>query len=215
MHCEPTVLLIDDERNVRDALKFLIESVDLCVKTYASANEFLEAFDPNVPGCLILDVRMPGMSGLELQENISAHNCGMPVIIITGHADVAICVRAFEGGAFAFLEKPVSQQDLLEKVQKAIEQDRKNRQESMSAEEINDSVSRLTPREHEVMDLLVAGRSMKQIATEFQISLPTCSKHRSNVLKKLEVDNDVQLVRRIHAWKRPALRISDTRMKMS
>ncbi len=147
---------------------------------------------------------MPGMSGLELQEILAAHKCGLPVIIITGHADVSMCVRAFEGGAFAFLEKPVNQQDLLEQIQKAIEQDRINRQESMPAVGIDDRVSRLTPREREVMDLLVAGQSMKQIASQLQISLPTCSKHRAHVLEKLDVKNDVQLVRRVHSWKTPS-----------
>ncbi len=201
MEREPTVILVDDDDSVRDALKWLIESVDLRVDTYASATEFLESFDPTASGCLVLDVRMPGMSGLELQENLAAHNCGLPVLIITGHADVAMCVRAFEGGAFAFLEKPINQQNLLEQVQKAIEQDAKNRQESMPVDDIDDRVTRLTPREREVMDLLVNGHSMKQIAGKLEISLPTCSKHRANVLEKLEVDNDVQLVRRVHAWK--------------
>jgi two-component system response regulator FixJ len=203
MHREPTVVLVDDDPSVREALKWLIESIELRVDTYASAADFLESFDPQTPGCLLLDVRMPGISGLELQENLAAHQCGLPVIIITGHADVAMCVRAFEGGAFAFLEKPVNQQDLLEYVQEAIEQDRKNRLESMPADDISARVSRLTPREHEVMDLLVSGLSMKQIGNKLQISLPTCSKHRAGVLEKLDVDNDVQLVRRVHAWKTP------------
>ena len=203
MHREPTVVLVDDDQSVREALKWLIESVELRVDTYASANEFLQSFDPRAPGCLVLDVRMPGTSGLELQENLAAHNCGLPVIIITGHADVAMCIRAFEGGAFSFLEKPVNQQDLLEQVQKAIEQDGKNRQEPMPADDIDDRVSRLTSREREVMDLLVAGHSMKQIAKQLEVSLPTCSKHCSSVLEKLEVENDVQLVRRVHAWKTP------------
>ena len=205
MEREPTVMLVDDDDSVRDALKWLIESVDLHVDAYASATEFLESFDPTASGCLVLDVRMPGMSGLELQENLAAHNCGLPVLIITGHADVAMCVRAFEGGAFAFLEKPINQQNLLEQVQKAIEQDAKNRQESMPVDDIDDRVTRLTPREREVMDLLVNGHSMKQIAGKLEISLPTCSKHRASVLEKLDVANDVQLVRRVHAWKTPQL----------
>ncbi|MDP6556518.1 MAG: response regulator [Pirellulaceae bacterium] len=205
MHREPTVVLVDDDQSVRDALKWLIESVELRVDTYSSAADFLQSFDPRTPGCLVLDVRMPGMSGLELQENLAAHKCGLPVIIITGHADVAMCVRAFEGGAFAFLEKPVIQQDLLEQIQKAVEKDRKSRQESIPATDIDDRVSRLTPREREVMDLLVVGQSMKQIANRLQVSLPTCSKHRANVLDKLDVDNDVQLVRRVHSWKTPSL----------
>ncbi len=203
MQREPTVILVDDDDSVRDALKWLIESVDLHVDTYASATEFLESFDPTASGCLVLDVRMPGMSGLELQENLAAHKCGLPVLIITGHADVAMCVRAFEGGAFAFLEKPINQQNLLEQVQKAIEQDAKNRQESMPVVDIDDRVTRLTPREREIMDLLVNGHSMKQIAGKLEISLPTCSKHRASVLEKLDVANDVQLVRRVHAWKTP------------
>jgi two-component system response regulator FixJ len=200
MHREPTVVVVDDDQSVRDALKWLIESVDLHVDTYGSATDFIQSFDPTAPGCLVLDVRMPGISGLELQENLVAHRCGLPVIIITGHADVAMCIRAFKGGAFAFLEKPVNEQDLLEQVHKAIDQDRENRQGAGLAHDIGDKVSLLTPREREVMDLLVAGNSMKQIASKLHISLPTCSRHRTRVLDKLDVNNDVQLV---HAWKTP------------
>jgi FixJ family two-component response regulator len=200
MQNEATVVLVDDDRDVREALKWLIESVDLRVETFSSATEFLESFDPTTQGCLILDVRMPGISGLELQENLAAHQCGLPVIIISGHADVPMCVRAFEAGAFAFLEKPVNQQNLLEQVQKAIELDKKNRNEIMPLDDIKSRISLLTPREQEVMDLLVTGNSMKQIASKLQISLPTCSKHRTKVLDKLGVDNDVQLVRRVQAW---------------
>jgi len=204
MNSEATVVLVDDDQNVRDALKWLIESVDLAVDTYASATEFLESFVPTEPGCLVLDVRMPGMSGLELQENLAAHNCGLPVIIITGHADVGMCVRAFKGGAFAFLEKPVNQQDLLEQIRKAIELDKKNRQSSVSVGYIDDRMAFLTPREREIMDLLVGGHSMKQIASKLKIGLPTCSKHRTSLLEKLEVDNDVQLVQRVHSRKTPS-----------
>ena len=201
MDREPTVFLVDDDQSVRDALKWLIESVELPVQTFPSANEFLDNFDPTAPGCLILDVRMPGMSGLELQDNLALHHCGLPVIIITGHADVAMCIRAYKGGVFAFLEKPVNQQDLLEQIHKAIEQDKNDRQESMPPEAIQERVAQLTPREQEVMELLLVGQSMKQIARKLDISLPTCSRHRASVLDKLEVDNDVQLVRRIHSLK--------------
>ena len=197
MRSEPTVILVDDDQSVRESLQWLIESVDLRVVTYGSAAEFIESFDPLAPGCLVLDVRMPGISGLELQENLAAHRCGLPVIIITGHADVPMSVRAFEGGAFAFLEKPVNQQVLLEKISKAIEQDRMNRQEAIP-EDIDRRIAQLTPREREVMDLLVAGHLMKQIASQLQISVPTCSKHRAKVLEKLEVDNDVRLALCVH-----------------
>ena len=197
MQTEPTVILVDDDETVRESLKWLIESVDLRVVTYGSAAEFIESFDPLAPGCLVLDVRMPGTSGLELQENLAAHRCGLPVIIITGHADVPMSVRAFEGGAFAFLEKPINQQVLLEKISKAIEQDKINRQEAVP-DDIDQRIARLTSREREVMDLLVAGHSMMKIAGKLQISVPTCSKHRTKVLEKLEVDNDVRLALCIH-----------------
>ena len=202
MQSEPTVILVDDDQSVRESLQWLIESVDLRVVTYGSAAEFIESFDPLAPGCLVLDVRMPGISGLELQENLAAHRCGLPVIIITGHADVTMSVRAFEGGAFAFLEKPVNQQVLLEKISKAIKQDRMNRQEAIP-EDIDRRIAQLTPREREVMDLLVAGDPMKQIASQLQISVPTCSKHRAKVLEKLEVDNDVRLALCVHSRTTP------------
>ncbi len=141
------------------------------------------------------------MSGLELQENLSAKQCGLPVIIVTGHADVAMCVPAFEGGAFAFLEKPINQQLLLETVYRAIEEDEANRQRLSPTSGITKCVAKLTPRERDVMDLLVSGHSMKQISGKLDISLPTCSKHRAKVLSKLDVDNDVQLVKRILAWR--------------
>ncbi len=197
MQSEPTVVLVDDDQSVRESLQWLIESVELRVVTHGSAAEFIESFDPLVPGCLILDVRMPGMSGLELQENLAAHRCGLPVIIITGHADVPMSVRAFEGGAVAFLQKPVNQQVLLEKISQAIEQDRSNRQKAIP-DDIDQRIAQLTPREREVMELLVAGYPMKQIAGKLQISVPTCSKHRTKVLEKLEVDNDVRLALCVH-----------------
>ncbi len=202
MQSEPTVILVDDDQSVRESLKWLIESVDLRVVTYGSAAEFIELFDPLAPGCLVLDVRMPGMSGLELQENLAAHRCGLPVIIITGHADVPMSVRAFEGGAFAFLEKPINQQVLLEKISTAIEQDRINRQRAIP-DDIDQRIARLTPRDREVMDLLVAGHPMKEIASQLQISVPTCSKHRTKVLEKLEVDNDVRLALWVHGRTTP------------
>lgn len=200
----PTVFLVDDDRGVRDGLKFLMESVDLSVEAFDSATGFLEAFDSKRPGCLVLDVRMPGLGGLDLQERLGDRGCGIPIIIITGHGDVPMCVRAFEGGAFAFLEKPVNHQQLLDYVQRAIEEDRKNRG---SASEIPDPASRvelLTDREREVMELLAAGKSMKQIASQLSISIPTCSKHRAKVLEKMQAENDVELVRLVLTGKSSA-----------
>ncbi len=200
MNFEATVFLVDDDQHVRDAIAWLIESVDLPVKTYASAAMFLESFDGESPGCLVLDVRMPGMSGLELQRNLADRNCKLPVIIITGYADVSVCVRAFESGAFAFLQKPIDHQALLRSIHEAIEKDRGLRQKAVLADEILRGLVRLTPREREVMDLIIAGESMKDIGRTLQISLPTCSKHRAKLLAKMKVKNDVLLVRRMLEW---------------
>ncbi len=200
----PAVFLVDDDKDVRDGLKFLIESVDLSVEAFDSATGFLEMFDSKRPGCLVLDVRMPGLGGLDLQAKLEALGSGIPIIIITGHGDVPMCVRAFEGGAFAFLEKPINHQQLLDYVHRAIEQDRNNR---LTVGETPDPAPRaelLTDREREVMELLVGGKSMKQIAAQLSISIPTCSKHRTKVLEKMQVENDVELVRLVLTGKSSA-----------
>ena len=195
MTVNSTVFLVDDDEAVRDALSWLIESIELNVETFESASQFLGALDLTRPGCLVLDVRMPGMSGLELQEELHAAKSGWPVILITGHGDVPMCSRAFETGAFAFLEKPVNQQRLLDYVQRAIDQDRKDRLPSQPCSDLAPRLELLTPREIEVMEMLISGKSMKQIASELSISIPTCSKHRTRVLDNLRVENDVELVR--------------------
>lgn len=198
----PTVFLVDDDPSVRDAVKWLVESVDLTVEVFGSAPDFLENFQATRPGCLVLDVRMPGMSGLELQQVLNARDCGIPVIVITGHGDVPMCVRAFENGAFAFLEKPVNHQQLLEYIQRGIEEDARRRL-SPTKVDVEPLLQQLTQREREVMDLLVAGKSMKQIASQLKISVPTCSKHRARLQEKLGVENDVELVRLILTGKPP------------
>jgi FixJ family two-component response regulator len=187
---------------VRDGVKYLLESIGLSVEVYGAAPDFLENFQATRPGCLVLDVRMPGMSGLELQQVLNARDCGIPVIVITGHGDVPMCVRAFENGAFAFLEKPVNQQQLLEYVQRGIEEDARRRL-SPTQVDVEPLLQQLTQREREVMDLLVAGKSMKQIASQLKISVPTCSKHRARLQEKLGVENDVELVRLILTGKSP------------
>jgi two-component system, LuxR family, response regulator FixJ len=197
-----TVFLVDDDQSVRQALQWLIESIELKVAAFASADQFLEAFDPDSPGCLVVDVRMPGMSGLELQQQLTRRQCRLPVIVITGHGDVPMCVRAFEAGAFAFLEKPVNEQQLLDHIQKAIEEDRQMRARGRANVELAPRLELLTEREREVMDLMLAGRSLKQIASQLGISVPTCSKHRARVLEKTEVVNDVELVRLMLTGKR-------------
>lgn len=190
---EATVFLIDDDEGLREALTFLLESVDLRVESFSSASEFLAAFDPQRPGCLVLDIRMPGMSGLTLQKQLAESGIRLPVLIITGHGDVPMCVQAFQNGAMAFLEKPVNHQEFLDEIQRAIEHDAELRRQKESGGV--GLIEALSPREKEVMDLIVAGKPMKLIATELGISIQTCSKHRARILDKLQVGNDVELVR--------------------
>ena len=191
---KPTVFLVDDDKSVRDAIAWLIESVGLNVQSFESATDFLETYDATQPGCLVLDVRMPGMSGLELQQQLATRRSGIPIIIVTGHGDVPMCIRAFENGAFAFLEKPVNHQALLDYIQRALEEDRNNRLKVGAGPDIDYRINLLTAREKEVMELLVSGKTMKQIAADLEISIQTCSKHRAKVLEKLQVGNDVELV---------------------
>jgi FixJ family two-component response regulator len=197
MSSEPTVFLVDDDAGVREALAWLVESVDLRVETFASAAAFLESYDSNRPGCLVLDVRMPGMSGLDLLKTLRDEGAILPVIIVTGHGDVPLCIRAYDGGAFAFVEKPVNHQALLDHIHRAIEKDAQARQCQWEDPDVEARRKRLTPREREVMELLIVGKSMKQIAATLGISVQTGSKHRTQVLEKMGVENDVELVRRI------------------
>jgi FixJ family two-component response regulator len=193
----PTVFLVDDDESVRNALSWLIESIGTHVEVFESAADFLENCDPTRTGCLVLDVRMPRMSGLDLQEELAARQIHLPIIMITGHGDVPMCVRAFERGAFGFIEKPVNHQQLIDHVHRAIEADRARRDRFAASPDWDRHLQQLTPREREVMELLISGKTMKTIATQLSISVQTCSKHRARVLEKLCVDNDVELVRRV------------------
>ena len=165
----------------------------MTVETFHSAVDFLELFDPGRAGCLVLDVRMPGMCGLELQKQLRERDVHIPLIVITGHGDVPMCIQAFQNGAFSFLEKPINHQKFLDEIHRAIEFDLETRRHQPV--DFSLRLAALTPREREVMDLIAAGRSMKKIASQLSISIQTCSKHRFQVLEKLEVDNDVELVR--------------------
>jgi FixJ family two-component response regulator len=204
MSKQPTVFIVDDDANVRDALRWLIESVNLPVETYESAGEFLESYDITWPGCAVVDVRMPGTSGLDLQRALREQNQLLPVIIVTGHGDVRMCVQAFEGGAFAFLEKPLNHQELLDAVQRAIKEDAQRRRVADARDGWESYTQELSVRQREVMKLLVAGKSMKHIAAELGISVQTCAKHRAKVLEIVGVDNDVQLVRLVMSSNEPA-----------
>ena len=199
MNRSATVFLVDDDESLRDAIAWLLESVTLRVESFASAAEFLDTFDPNRHGCVVLDIRMPGMSGLALQEQLREMGAKIPLIFVTGHGDVPMCVQAFQNGAFSFLEKPVNHQKLLDEINRAIEHDATQRQDRTS--HLASRLDTLSPREREVMALLVAGKSMKFIANQFGISVQTCSKHRARVLEKMSVDNDVELVRLLFVGK--------------
>lgn len=186
---ESTVFVVDDDHAVRKSLDMLIRSVGLPVQTYSSAQAFLAQYTSEQPGCLVLDVRMPGMSGLELQRHLKEHNVPMPIIIITGHGDVPIAIRALKDGAVEFLEKPFSKQLLLEHIRAALERDAERRREAERQFEIQTRLAALSGREREVMELVVAGKASKQIAVELGISKKTVDVHRTRVMRKLRVES--------------------------
>jgi FixJ family two-component response regulator len=192
---EPIVFVIDDDRMIREALQSLIRSVGLRVETFASAQDFLVAKRPDVPACLVLDVRMPGLSGLDLQVKLGEANVKIPIIFITGHGDIPMSVRAMKEGAHEFLTKPVRGQDLLDAVQKAIASDGALRKERAELNEIRTRFDSLTPREKEVLDLVVAGLLNKQIADELGTSELTVKTHRAHVMEKTQAESLANLVR--------------------
>ncbi len=191
---ESTVFVVDDDDAVRDSMRWLVESIGLPVETYASAREFLETHDPNRPGCLVLDVRMPGMSGLDLQEKLHENGIVIPIIVVTGHGDVPTAVRAIKAGAVEFIEKPVNDQLLLDTIQRCIEKDTEYRQESATRSVIAARYMSLTPREREVMAQVVAGEPNKMIARNLDLSAKTIEAHRAAVMRKMEADSLANLV---------------------
>jgi RNA polymerase sigma factor (sigma-70 family) len=188
------VFVVDDDAAVRESLKTLMQSVKLNVQTFSCGQDFLDDYSPQQPGCVVLDVRMPGMSGLELQEQLQRRNIHIPAIIITGHGDVPVAVSAMKSGAMDFLQKPFSQQMLLERVQEALARDAEQREESVRQEDIRSRIDSLTPQEQRVMDLVVAGKSNKQVALQLGISKKTVETHRAHVMKKMKVDSLAELV---------------------
>jgi two-component system, LuxR family, response regulator FixJ len=194
-HTQSTVFLVDDDSAALKSLRWLLESVDLKVESYHSSHELLSAYDPEIPGCLVLDIRMPGMSGLELQDELLRRGCQHPIIFVTGHGDVPTCSKAYRSGAFDFIEKPVNDQALVDLVNRAVAADVARRAREAKRPDLGPNRALLTPREQEVMDLLVDGKSVKQIAVELGVGFPTAARHRSRVLEKMNVGNDVELVR--------------------
>ena len=193
---DATVFIIDDEEAVRDSLQWLLESSGLQVALFDSAEAFLQGYDPAQPGCLVVDVRMPGMSGLELQERLTARGgYHPPIIFITGHGDVQMAVRAVQAGAFDFVEKPFNDQDLLDRIQRAIAHDAGQRGKEELRSQLKALFASLTPREREVLDLVVAGMSNKAIANTLGLSAKTVEVHRAKVMEKLHARSLSDLVK--------------------
>ena len=189
------VYVIDDDRSVREAIESLIRSVGMTVKTFASAQEYKAVSRPNVPSCLVLDVRMPGLSGLDLQRELADGGMRIPVIFITGHGDIPMSVRAMKAGAVEFLTKPFRDQDLLDAISEAIESDRAERLQLAEITEFQRRFEQLTPREREVMDQVVKGLLNKQIALNLKISEITVKLHRHQVMEKMQAQSLADLVR--------------------
>jgi RNA polymerase sigma factor (sigma-70 family) len=189
------VYVVDDDDAIRDSLKWLIESVGLRVHPCASAQAFLEAYDRASPGCLVLDVRLRGMSGLDLQAELARREIAIPTIIVTGHGDVSMAVRAMKLGAIDFIEKPFNDQELLERIQRAIVDDLTARRGGEEREQICALLATLSPREREVMDLLVVGKANKEVADQLGLSTRTVEGHRARLMEKLSCSSLAELVR--------------------
>jgi FixJ family two-component response regulator len=189
------VYVVDDDSSIRQALSGLLRSVGLQVETFGSAHEFLRAQRVEAPGCLVLDVRLPDASGLDLPDELRNLDVPLPVIFITGHATVPISVRAMKAGALEFLTKPFRDEDLLGAIDVALERDRAARVDRSGMVEARRRIERLTPREHEVLELVVAGKMNKQIAAQLGTAEQTVKQHRGRVMRKLQVDSVAELVR--------------------
>jgi FixJ family two-component response regulator len=192
---QPSVVVIDDDPDIREALRTLLRSVGLQGRAFASVPEFLKSERPEGPTCLVLDVRLPGRSGLDFQRELSAANIDLPIIFITAHADVAMSVQAMKGGAIEFLTKPVRDQDLLDAIQLGLERDRARREGERGLAALRERFETLTPREREVMTEVLKGRLNKQIAGDIGVSQVTVKAHRGQVMRKMKASSVLDLAR--------------------
>jgi FixJ family two-component response regulator len=192
---QPVVLVIDDDAPLREALSSLFRSVGLQVKTFGSAQEFLQSGAPDGPSCLVLDVRLPGLSGLDFQAELAKANIHIPIVFMTGHGDIPMTVRAMKAGAVEFLPKPFRDQDMLDAVQIGLEQDRNRRKSAGDISKLKAAFDALTPREQEIMGYVTAGLMNKQIAGELKVSEITVKVHRGNVMRKMNAKSLAELVR--------------------
>jgi FixJ family two-component response regulator len=191
----PTVFIVDDDRGLRQAIQDLVESVGLRAESFASGEDFLRAKRMNRPSCLVLDVRLPRMSGLDFQQRLTETGIQIPIIFITAHGDIPMSVRALKSGALEFLTKPFRDQDLLDAIHQALERDRVAREQQSEIHNLQERVRTLTAREREVMNLVVSGMLNKQIASEIGTSEATVKIHRGNVMRKMKAGSVVDLVR--------------------
>jgi len=192
---QPIVYLIDDDESVREGVADLLRSVGHAVQSFASAQEFLDSTRPDAPGCIVLDVRLPGPSGLEFQRKLTKSNVQLPIIFISGHGDIPMSVRAIKSGAIDFLTKPLNEQQLLDAVQTGIESDRARREQAKFGAELQKRFASLTPRERDILTLVVCGRRNKQIAGQLGLSEMTVKVHRSHIMQKMRANSLVDLVR--------------------
>jgi two-component system, LuxR family, response regulator FixJ len=191
-----TVFVVDDDPGARESLRWMLQQADFPVKAYPSGKEFLDSYQPDEKGCLVLDVRMPEMDGLQLQQNLRRRNIGLPIIFMTAYGDVPTCARAFRDGATDFLEKPVNDEVLLDHIEKILAQAEKRGEGTC----FGDRLSLLTPTETEVLKSLIEGKTIKEISRMRKVSVQTIWRHQINVLQKLGVESHIELVRAATEW---------------
>lgn len=194
-----TVFVVDDDPAVQQSLRMLFRSVGYRAEPFSSAKQFLDAYDERWAGCIVLDVRMPGMSGLELQEQLNERHSILPIIFMTGHGDVPMAVEAMQSGAVDFIQKPFNDQDLLDRVSQALSKDQRNRNSLLEKHEIRQRLESLTPREREIMDMVVNGKANKVIAGDLELSQRTVEIHRARVMEKMQATSLAHLVRMVIA----------------
>lgn len=195
--CNGKAFIVDDDAGVLDALCFLLRTVGIPVETYSSAQEFLDVYDPMTPGCLILDVRMPVMSGLELQDRLQAMGSTLPIIFLTAHGDIPMAVKALKSGAVDFIQKPFRDQELVDKIHRAMEQDARTKTVASARRSVAARIDTLTPREREVMEAVVSGKANKVIALDLGVSQRTVELHRAHVMQKMGAESLAELVQMV------------------
>ncbi len=195
----PKVFIVDDDEAVRESLALLLDSIGQKCASFNSAVDFLDGYNADMAGCIVLDIRMPGMNGLELQKKLNEIGCILPIIFVTGHGDVPMAVEAMQHGAVDFIQKPYREQDLLDKINQAIVLDEKQRQALQQRHSIIEKLASLTPREKEVMDMMVDGKANKVIAIDLGISQRTVEIHRARVMEKMETHSLAHLVKMVLA----------------